>query len=162
MGALKISEEHNGTAKVLAFEGSIDEDTVFSNLDISHAQEIVLNLDKVAGINSCGIREWIKWLNTRSPSSHIVFQNCPKVIVDQMNMVSGFLPEGAIVESFYVPYYCEESDVETMVPFFRGKEFNGSSVNAPETVPCWKSGQPAEMDVVHAKYFKFLQTQSTM
>ena len=43
-------------------------------------------------------------MDTKCPGQcKIEFRNCPKVIIDQINMVKGFLPENAIVESFLRP-----------------------------------------------------------
>jgi len=148
----KISE--SGTV-VLSFAGSVDEDAVFSNIQVDGA-EIVLDLDKISSINSCGIREWIKWIRTLPSGSSITYRNCPKVIVDQINMVAGFLPENATVESFYVPYYSEDSGNEKMVLFKRGKEFSDQGVDAPEEIKDEETGEPMEMDVIESKYFKFL------
>ena len=78
------------------------------------------------------------------------------MIVDQINMVSGFLPEGAEVESFMVPYYSDASDTEKMVLFTKGKEFKDGEVFPPEDVKD-ESGELMEMDVIEAKYFKFIK-----
>ncbi|MCB0366529.1 MAG: hypothetical protein H6624_18390 [Bdellovibrionaceae bacterium] len=158
MGEFNVNKKEDGGALVMTFAGQIDEDANFSGVDFGSASSIVLDLDKVASINSCGIREWIKWIRTAPSGSAITYRNCPKVIVDQINMVAGFLPDNGTVESFYVPYYCEESGNEKMILFRKGVEFkDGGEVLPPGDVKCDESGEEMEMDVIEAKYFKFLQ-----
>jgi hypothetical protein len=82
-------------------------------------------------------------------------RNCPKIVVDQINMVLGFLPAGTKVESFFVPYYSEASGNEKMILFVNGREFKDGKVSPPEGVND-EGGAPMEMDVIEAKYFKFV------
>lgn len=156
MGHFKIDKSSEGSEFVFRVEGSIDEDASFTEASLDGASRIVVDLQQVSAINSCGIREWVKWVRTAPVGIEMVFKNCPKVIVDQANMVSGFLPENSVVESFYVPYFCEESGAEKMVLFTKGKEFGDGQLNPPESVKCDESGQEMEMDVIEAKYFKFI------
>lgn len=156
MGQFSIDKQQDGAQLVLSFNGQIDEDASFAEADLSGAGEVILDLEGIVAINSCGIREWIKWIRTAPETSQIVYKKCPKIIVDQINMVAGFLPENGKVESFFVPYYCDESGAEKMVLFTEGQEFGGGGVNPPEKVTCDESGEEMEMDVIEAKYFKFL------
>lgn len=135
--------------------GSIDEDADFAPLNLSGAAQIEIDLSGLKSINSCGIREWIKWMGT-APSAAIVFNHCPKVIVDQINMVDGFLPSNAKVQSFFVPYYNDESGSEKNVLFNYGTEFTDNAVHPPAEVKD-EEGHPMEMDVIESKYFKFIK-----
>jgi hypothetical protein len=81
------------------------------------------------------------------------------VIVDQMNMVDGFLPSVATVESFYVPYYNEESGSEKNVLFRYGVEYKDGQVQYPTAVKD-ESGKPMEMDIIENKYFKFIKSKA--
>ncbi|MFM6928546.1 MAG: hypothetical protein ACKOX6_08780 [Bdellovibrio sp.] len=135
--------------------GTIDEDVDFSQFNLAGNQQIEVELAGVKSINSCGIREWIKWMGTAGPAA-IVFNNCPKVIVDQINMVDGFLPSSAKVNSFFVPYYNDESGAEKNVLFRYGSEFSDGSVNPPGEIKD-EDGNPMEMDVIESKYFKFIK-----
>lgn len=156
MGQFKAEKQQNGGEVTVTFSGHIDEDAQFANLDLNGAQKVVVDLDGVSAINSCGIREWIKWIRTAPGNAQIVYRKCPKVIVDQINMVTGFLPENGKVESFYVPYYSDASGDEKMILFKEGAEFKGGEIFPPAEVKD-DSGEPMEMDVIEAKYFKFLK-----
>ncbi len=134
--------------------GVLDEDVDFNLYSLVGASSIELNLENVKSINSCGIREWIKWIRS-AIGAQVSYLLCPKIIVDQINMVQGFLPAGAKVLSFYVPYYSEESGEEKNVLFTLGKEYSESSVVPPAGIKD-SAGQEMEIDVVESKYFKFI------
>ncbi len=157
MGLTKSDKQQSGSDVVVTLAGHIDEDAQFTALDLSAASgKVVVDIEGVTAINSCGIREWVKWIRTAPNTSPVVFKNCPKVIVDQINMVTGFLPENGKVESFYVPYYSDSSGNEKMILFEEGKQFNGGEVKPPSEVKD-ETGEVMEMDVIEAKYFKFLK-----
>lgn len=157
MGLTKSDKQQNGSEVIVTLAGHIDEDAQFTALDLSGASgKVVVDIEGVTAINSCGIREWVKWIRTAPNTTAVVFKKCPKVIVDQINMVTGFLPDNGKVESFFVPYYSDESGNEKMVLFEEGKQFNGGDVNPPAEVKD-ESGEAMEMDVIEAKYFKFLK-----
>lgn len=156
MGTFNFEKKRDGSTLVVALSGSIDEDAILINIAFDGASHLILDLEKVTAINSCGIREWIKWLKGASGISKVTYRQCPKIIVDQINMVSGFLPENGEVESFFVPYFNESSGKEKMILFRQGQEFKAGSVQAPAEIKD-DSGEVMEMDVIEAKYFKFLK-----
>lgn len=139
----------------IQIEGTIDEDTHFSHDALKGAKVLVFDFSEVRAINSCGIREWIKWIKPFDQSS-ITYRKCPKIIVDQINMIDGFLPPTALVESFYVPYYSDSTGEEKQVLFSQGKEFDEMGVKCPNNIVDSKN-QPMEIDVMESKYFKFLK-----
>lgn len=154
MGKFDIKIEKASPAWKVTLTGVIDEDADFNPHSLAGAPAIALELQNVKSINSCGIREWIKWMGTAGPAG-VQYFNCPKIIVDQINMVQGFLPTTGKVMSFYVPFYNDDSGEEKSVLFTFGKEFSEKGVQPPEVKD--GQGQPMEMDVVEAKYFKFLK-----
>jgi anti-anti-sigma regulatory factor len=156
MGQFTSEKQQNGGELSVTLKGHIDEDATFSGLELGGASKVVVDLAGVSAINSCGIREWIKWIRTAPSNSKVVYRNCPKVIVDQINMVAGFLPDNGKVESFYVPYFSDSSGNEKMILFREGAEFKGNELFPPGEVKD-ESGEAMEMDVIEAKYFKFLQ-----
>src|SRR5687768_7774371 len=100
-----ISKKPEGQQLVLEVKGNIDEDANFTPPDLGSFTNVTLDLEGVTAINSVGIREWIKWMKGFPASVKLGVRKCPKIIVDQINMVAGFLPAGTTVQSFYVPYY---------------------------------------------------------
>lgn len=157
MSQFQIEKKSEGDKILIEIKGHIDEDANFSNVDLSSGGKFIFDLQNVEAINSCGIREWITWVRKAPPASELVFRNCPKIVVDQINMVAGFLPDNGRIESFYVPYFCESSGNEKMILFTEGKEFKGSDLLPPEEIKDDETGEFMEMDVIEAKYFKFLK-----
>lgn len=139
-----------------AFSGSIDE-TLILHFDLfTDTQEVVLlHLDGIVAINSTGIREWINLMG-RLKSAKIRLTKCPKVIVDQINMVKGFLPANAAVDSFYVPYFSEQSSSEKKILFERNKQFTGKEVSFENSIVDG-DGASFEIDIIPDKYFKFIR-----
>lgn len=135
--------------------GFIDEDTVFPSLDLKGCNGITVDWQGAKGINSCGIREWLRWTEKLPNSVKLVFLNCPRIVVNQISMVKGFLPDTAVVQSLFVPYYCDHCDSVTSVLFRQGVEFNSDTINPPSAVVCGKCGANTEIDVVPSKYFRF-------
>lgn len=155
MAKFDVKMNKAGDKLDVVMAGSIDEDADFTQLSLSGAGQIDIQMGGLKSINSCGIREWIKWMST-APSATITFNECPKVIVDQINMVDGFLPGNAKVNSFFVPYYNDDSGSEKNVLFRLGTEFTETSVNPPAAVQD-DEGNAMEMDVIESKYFKFIK-----
>lgn len=155
MGKCELKIEKAGANWKVSVGGTIDEDMDFAPHSLTGASQVDLHLAGIKSINSCGIREWIKWVGTAG-AAKIQYFECPKVIVDQINMVQGFLPATAKVISFYVPYYHDDSGSEKNLLFTLGKEFTETSLNPPASVKD-DAGNEMEMDVVEAKYFKFIK-----
>lgn len=153
MSQLVIREQQVGDKLEVTFEGVFDEDVVFKPLKPS--SQVALQLEKVEAINSCGIREWITWMQSMSDRTVIELHKCPKIIVDQINMVEGFLPKNGKVMSFFVPYFCEDEGEEKSILFKLGEHFTENSVNAPDQLVL--DGKSFELDVIAAKYFKFIK-----
>jgi hypothetical protein len=154
--AFNISTSKDGQKLVVTMKGSVDEDAVFQSVDAAGCTTILLDLNEITAINSVGIREWIKWNKTFPAGVGVAVKNCPKIMVDQINMVAGFLPDGTVVESFFVPYYSDDSGEEKMVLYSFGKEVKGGEVFPPAAVKD-SEGKDMEMDIIEAKYFKFLK-----
>ncbi len=155
MAKFEILVDKSGKTAKYTISGVIDEDVDFTPHNLAGNDLIELHLKGIKSINSCGIRDWIQWIGTAGTAA-IQYIECPKIIVDQINMVQGFLPGQGKVISFYVPFYSDESGSEKSVLMTFGKEFNDQGLlKIPEVKD--DGGALMEMDVVEAKYFKFLK-----
>lgn len=137
------------------FEGTIDESFVSVVNEIKPEPVLKFNFKNLKSINSTGIREWIK-LMQKLVSSSIELYECPKPFIDQANMVQGFIPANARVMSFYVPYYNEDNETEKKVLLVYGQHYTEGKLNPLPPVTD-DSGAPMELDVIEAKYFKFIK-----
>jgi hypothetical protein len=133
--------------------GSLDEDSNFSQIDLSFASEIFFDFKNITGIQSCGVREWLKLIKNIK-NIPIYFNNCPKIIIDQINMVDGFLPKNAHVASFYVPYYSEATEEETHL-LYEVKANQNQCLKLKEVHD--SLGNPMELGVLEQRYFQFLK-----
>lgn len=155
-GKLKVDVMAEGEQAKLVFKGVIDEDFSGEKLGSLKFKKYLIDFDKVSLINSCGIREWIIYLETIGKSVSLVYVNCPAVIINQMNIVAGFLTSNASVETFYAPYYDEENDEEVV------KLLKVSDVQDGKA-PVMKNsdGDELEFDGIEKQYFNFIKLQGS-
>lgn len=160
---IKVDVSKEGPDITISLKGTINEDAKFVPLEGEDSKRLIFDLEQIALINSCGLRNWVQWMAKESPHSQVVYKKCPKQLVDQINILEGFMPRGAIMESFYVPYYCESCGFEENFLAKRGTDYKEGSADSPEelTIPlvktCPKCEARLEADIVPDKYFKFLK-----
>lgn len=143
----EIGEGNLGNTVFL--HGNIDEDTVFDDLK-GVDSPMVFNFRNVASINSCGIRNWVNFLKELE-GRQIVYEECPPLIVRQMNMVPSFMGT-AEVASVFVPYVCDNCDSEQFVLV------QGDALKNPlqETFQCTSCNQgEMELDGHPQQYLAF-------
>lgn len=158
MSKYEVKLDRQGPSLNVIIAGTIDEDIDFNQFSLNGAEKVSIKMEGVKSINSCGIREWIKWVQGAG-KAEIVYEQCPKIIVDQINMVDGFLPQNAKVNSFFVPFYNDDSGQEKNVLFRAGVEFKDGQLQSLAPVKD-DQGQVMEMDVIETKYFKFLKVKA--
>ena len=156
MSSFKYSEEFVDDAHMIHFSGDIDEDSVFDDIKLSQKKKVILDFQNITGINSCGIREWIKLMKTVPSDSHVTCIHCQKEIIDQANMIDGFFPDNTFISSFYIPYFCESCNEQTNILATRDDEPNKVPVPDQETA-CHNCGEMAEIDIIEKTYFKFIK-----
>lgn len=139
---------------IATFTGKIDEDATFEKILSVKQEEYIFDFQNVTLLNSCGIREWISFLDELEAGSKITYKNCPQIIIEQMNMVHGFIKEGATIESFFAPYYCEKCDKE-IKSLLLTSEINDAQ--APTSL-CPTCNDKMEFDAIESQYFNFLKT----
>lgn len=154
MSALTITSNEDANHFTIHIAGLINESFLQKSLQIPLNKTVVIDFSEVTGINSLGIRHWIQWLRTYAKSKYI-FRSCPHCVVDQMNSVVGFIPDQCTVESFFVPYYSEESGEELQVLYQRNTDYFDHKTVTPKEVKD-SAGKKMELDIYPQKYFKFL------
>lgn len=159
MGPLKILKKDQGEVLQIRLSGAVDEDFSFALTDFGNKKKIVVDVGDIDIINSCGCREWIKLMKSLKTDVSLTFINCPKIFIDQVNMLKDFVPAGGKIESFNVPYYCESCEKITSKTFAANDLPNGYK-DIPETMVCAHCGKKAEMDVIPNTFFRFLVKRS--
>jgi hypothetical protein len=149
---LKIDIQSAGGKTKVALKGIIDEDTGFEALKKLNTP-LVINFQGVTSINSCGIRTWVNVIKDLS-NLEITYEECPPLIVRQMNMVPSFLGHAKVTSAF-VPYVCDDCDAETMT-LVSADQFTAGNVSVPESMPCKACGKgEMEIDGNPKQYFAF-------
>ena len=155
-----VREDHLCT---MYFDGAIREGCGLPNVPFEELKTLVFDLKDVRFINSCGIRDWIAWIKKVPNEVQIVFKNSPSLLVVQMTILIGFVPQTAIVESFDVPYICESCNSTTQVLVEHKKHYiqarkSGEEFKLmlPPPPKCEKCDSTMELDALENKYFKFL------
>lgn len=163
MSSAQVKTTQNGTECMIHISGAIDDQIRFPVIEFGQARTAILELGGVKMLNSMGLRSWIEWIKGFKDRVQLVFRNCPRSAVDQMNILQGFLPRGSVVESFIIPYHCESCGHTEDYLATRGRDFMEATVDVKEGVvvkpahPCLVCGQEAKWDIIPAKYFAFLK-----
>lgn len=148
---LSINSRIAGDEVQVELIGVIDEDAIFDKIKNLKMANYVFDFNKITMINSCGIREWIKYLQEIDGTA-IKYLNCPQIIIEQVNMVHGFIRKGIAVESFYAPYFCANCDTEKRI-LLKGAEVINSKAPVKQCNTCQLD---LEFDAIEKQYFSFL------
>ncbi len=148
---LSINTRITGDETYVELVGIIDEDSSFDKIKNLQMNKFSFDFNKVTMINSCGIREWIKYIQELE-GAQIKYLNCPQIIIEQVNMVHGFIRKGIVVESFYAPYFCPNCDTEKKILLMSSEI---SNFKAPSK-QCNTCKSNLEFDAIEKQYFTFL------
>lgn len=144
---------NNGVASV-KLAGRMDEDMDLEKVKTVSEPQVIFDFKEIESINSCGIRDWINFLGEIPKAHKIIYKNCPQVIIEQMNMVKGFLPSNSTIESFFAPFFCEECEHEEKILLSPDKVIEKKP---PTDIVCPKcSASGMDFDAIAAQYFHFL------
>lgn len=115
---------------------------------------IEVDLHAVERINSAGVRAWIDAVRALPPTVPVTFVRCPPAIVDQCNMVTGFLGHGRLA-SFFAPMVCRECDeqVDTLYTVAAVHAAHG----ALPPSPCPRCKRPMAIDDLEDQYLLFIR-----
>ncbi len=144
-------------------EGAIGETTPLFTLPIgTEIKELIVDMARTTYINSIGVKHWIMWTNKVPRSTAVKLVQCPFVIVSQASTVVGFMTPNMKIESFFMPYACDDCGREENRSAVRGQDYEYASpdtprmIKVPTELPCPKCGKKLEPDFFIEKTFKFL------
>jgi hypothetical protein len=130
--------------------GIIDE-----NADLSFFERLaghtLINLRDIRRINSYGVRAWIEGVRSVPRGTTFELVECPPSVVDQINMVAGFLGRGQVT-SFLAPMECDRCHHAEERLFFTS-EFRQLG-RLPESA-CTRCGGSLHIDDVEEQYLVF-------
>lgn len=143
---------------MVRMEGKINETADLHLVKLDPKIPVEIDMVGVVSMNSIGIRHFRDWTSTMQNES-VIFSYCPRVFIEQVNMIRDLIPPQSKILSFYVPYYSEETGEEKNVLFVRGEQWKILD-DEPEVIePQVKdsAGNDMSVDVLPTKYFQFLQ-----
>lgn len=139
---------------LVTITGIIDENADLGPLGELGTRPIEVTMRGVRRINSFGVRAWIDVVRRIPHSTRLHFVQCPPPVVDQCNMVAGFLGHGQLV-SFFAPMVCTECD-EQIDQLFLTSACRDNGGKLPAT-PCPRCGRPMEVDDLEEQYLLFVR-----
>ena len=149
---LEVTEKDG--ADHVAISGIIDENADLSALAELGGRAIEVSMRGVRRINSFGVRAWIDVVRKIPQSTKLQFVQCPPPVVDQCNMVAGFLGHGRLI-SFFAPMVCAECD-EQIDQLFLTAACRDNGGKLPATL-CPRCGRPMEVDDLEEQYLLFVR-----
>jgi hypothetical protein len=159
---VEISVEDDGTCVVRPV-GVINEDINFSPV-LKHLTElnasnlrVKFDLGSIERMNSCGVREWLMFVERLPSTCEKSFVNVNEVWVDLANIVPGLLGKGASrVRSFKAPYFCERcKEVKQCLLIPADVAHEEGRAKAPAR-KCEKCGSALLFESLEEEYFRFL------
>ena len=150
---LKIITQQEGEKLLVFFNGVIDEDARFEEILAGEYKEYQFDFEKLSLINSCGIREWTRFIKRLPPQSSVFYVNCPTEVIEQINMIVDFVNKGSTIKTFYAPYYCPYCQSEKKV-LLVGNQVVDKKAPAKQ---CEQCGGQLEFDALEEQYFSFLK-----
>ncbi len=164
MKTSKITLEENGDQLVIKIVGEISSQTQFPSLQLKPNQtKILLLLDEAGYVNSGGIQGWISWLQAVQKSHtdlKFSIQMLPANFAKLSNNIRDFLPRLSKVESFVVPYFCDNCNEGFKVTFKKGSNWETECTGAElikkiSTANCSGCGASSEIDTPVEAYQNF-------
>ena len=145
----------------LKLKGILDEDNLLANfLGQIQGRLLLIDMAEIERINSCGVRDWVNWLNQiQALGVAVILLRCSPVVVSQANMVTNFAAD-AFIHSFYAPYVHPDTGDEQSVLLFTEDIRQNQPIRAPKIFN--ESGEELEFDEFEESYFAFVSDPRMM
>lgn len=144
----------DGGEDVVTIGGVIDENADLAPLTRLGVRPVRMHLRGVRRINSFGVRAWMEAIRQIPRTTVLRIVHAPPPVVDQCNMVNGFVGHGQL-ESFYAPMTCSECD-EQVDQLFETAACRANGGRLPAT-PCPRCGRTMEVDDLEDQYLLFVR-----
>jgi hypothetical protein len=162
--APKIEFKRENDQAHVRIVGPIGETSDLFTANLEKIKVLTIDFKELTYINSIGIRSWILWKSSsRFPVNiSVVAINCPTVIINQASTVVGYFDSRFTIASLLAPYNCESCQYEEAVLWSLGADYQYATDTKPYSISphaikkCPKCGEIMELDVIHDKFFKFL------
>lgn len=152
-------------ADKVAIRGTLDEffdyESLFKAIATSKATPIHVDVAEIHRINSVGVREWVRQI--LSCPRQILFERCPPVFLDQVNMIPQFIGSGSNVLSFFGIFECVECGDEKPQLYQVGTDIipGAETYTEPDELTCDNCGSSQSFAHNTDIYFAFLQEKKS-
>ena len=138
--------------------GVLNEGADFNKLFSLEPDTLVLNFRSTWRLNSTAIRHWCDAVRAY-PNLKIELHECSREVIDQCNLIPGFLAGGRVkIVSFFVDFYCDADETDKRVMIIAGKHYEyGKGVFKLPNVRCDECAGLIGMEDFPEKYFNFLK-----
>jgi hypothetical protein len=151
--AFRVEAGEGEGGKVLKLSGVIDEHADLRFFNDLHGN-VRLSMRGVRRNNSFGVRSWIDAIRKVPADCHLELVECPPPVVDQMNMVAGFLGRSKVT-SFYAAMVCDNCTHE-MDHLFSVEACREAGGKLPP-VKCPTCGALMGVDDIEEQYLLFVR-----
>ena len=133
------------------------------DLDLKNIMALYIDFEDLKFINSGGIKNWVNFTKhlEKFDDTTVVYKNCHRIMIDQINLIDGLLPKNASVLSLYIPVFCKKCEKTYEVFQLTNQLDNNFSSILSKVNPsnCQSSGtcKQLELDIFPEFYFKFLK-----
>ena len=149
---LRIQRTSSGGVTKVELVGRITEDADFSDAQVPPGRTVI-DLSGIKSINSCGVREWVRFVEKLPANAETYYDKVPPAMAAQANMIANFLGRGAVV-TVLAPYFCAQCSDSVEVLLDVRKDF-AQGLRAPAR-PCPTCKSPLAFDDVEG-FFDFLK-----
>lgn len=155
MSQFMISESTDTSGhKIYHFSGPVNEhfEVILPMLEVN----LIFDFKGITQMNSTGILRLVKFLNELRSDQTIKFINVPDFVVNVMSLTKGIVSHRFQVDSFFVPFFCNETDKQEY------KLFHTKDITKPFIGPYRDSeGHLFEVDTNLERFLNFLQFQKS-
>jgi anti-anti-sigma regulatory factor len=145
---------------VVALRGEINENADFEPLKQRLAGEVVLDLEGVTRVNSCGVREWVNFVRRLDNVTALWFARCSPNVVLQLNTIYNFRGRARVI-SFLAPYVCETCHVDEYKVLSVDEHFpDRRPTTPPPAFRCQRCGGVLVFDELPERYLSFLAEEA--
>jgi hypothetical protein len=136
--------------------GDINENADFTELRRQLHGDVELDLEAIARVNSCGVREWVNFVRALDANVSVLhFARCSPTVVLQLNTIFNFRGR-ARVESFLAPYVCEVCHVDEYRLLVVSEHFPDRAHPHVPAFRCGRCGGVMVFDELPERYLSFL------
>jgi len=150
---ISIEKTRSARGSRITISGVIDENSDFAAFDDLDGS-VEINLAGIRRINSFGARAWMDAIRKIRDKVNLTFVEVPPPVIDQLNMIQGFLGHSAM-RSFFAPMICDSCEAEVLHLFdVRAcKDRDGHLT----PVQCEECGAKMVIDDLEEQYTLFLR-----